>query len=521
MVVEKSENKNIPDIKEGLVTQKDSSAARASQSQVNSTIKNLMGFRVRFYRVPFFQLLSVFGDAMKQTLSIVTGMLGNSLLSSCSFFSLNKLGDPLAQATFGLITAYYYIFCFGLVLSSLDKIGINLSTAFGERDYFKFKKAKQQGILCTAAMISVISLPMFIFSGKVLSAINVAEENAALAQENVHLLIGVLVLQVSSDITRTICISQGLESYFAKFGAVNITVCFVLTYVLVYEYQLSIFGWVLCRYLFEATNLCVGLYAYHHTHPETKGFISFRESLLGLWSFFLDNLNYTLTSYCEFIAYQTTTYCVALTHDNNQMAGFSAVYSWGGIIYTLGVSMSSICRTRMNLLIGSGKPLTARNYFEFFYFFSMVIGVALGCVTYFIREPLSWIYADSNPEMKEWYKLLLAVYCLAVPIDSSYYVVMLGMKSLNKVSMLVIMSFATIVFGNMLVCRYLYTLEVKSQFYLLSMIFFFFTLNFSCYLIGMASNWKKLLPSITASSEDDRINRDVDVPKDGRKDLEN
>ena len=521
MVVEGSENKNIQDAKEALVTGKNSSSARASQNRVNSTIKSLMIFRLRFFRLPFCQLLSVFGDALKQTVSIAGGMMGNSLLNSVAYFSLNRLGDSLHQASFGLISAYYYTFCFGLVLSSLDKIGINLSAAFGKRDYAAFKKVKQQGMLCTAGVIAVVSLPMFIFSGDVLLAIDVAEENAEVAQENLRLLIGVLVLQVCSDMTRTICISQGLESYFAKVGALNITVCFFLTYVLVFEYQLSIIGWVLCRYLYEFTNLSVGLYTYFfHTHPDTKGFVSFRESLKGLWSFFLDNLNYTLTSYCEFFAYQTTTYFVALTHDNNQLAGFSAVYNWGGVVYTLGISMSSICRTRMNLLVGSGNPIAARNYFEFYYLCSLFVGVAVGCITYFIREPLSWIYADSNPEMKDWYKLLLAVYCLAIPNDASYYVVMLGMKSLNRVAWLVVMSIATVVVGNVLVCRYLYTLEAQSQYYLLSMTLFFFLLNISCYLIALGSDWKKLTQTDTVLAEDGKDRQTLDAPKDGRIDLD-
>ena len=288
-----------------------------------------------------------------------------------------------------------------------------------------------------------------------------------------------------------------------------------------YSCGLGINGWIITRYVFELTNLSVGLYAYSHTHLETRGFTSLRESAIGLWSFFLDNLNYTLTSYCEFFSYQTTTYFVAITHDNNQIAAFAAVYNWGGVIYTLGISLSSICRTRVNMLIGSGHPSAARNYFEFFYASSLIIGWILGCITYLIREPLSWIYADSNPQMKEWYKLLLTVYCLAIPNDASYYVVMLGMKSLNRVIDLVKMSFVLIVLGNMLVCRYLWMVEAKSHHYLLSMIFFFFTLNVACYFIAVKSDWTMLHLPATKICQEAKELQAIDSLGDKRNNLEN
>ena len=495
-------------------------ATGGSTDEMEPVIAQLLLFRERFNKLPVSFLCHVFIHSLSSTFSIFSGLVGSSILSVCTYYSMNKLGVVLHQACFGMVNAYYYTFCFSLVLSSLDKIGIGLSKAYGEGDYWSFRQVKTQGLMSIGLLSGVISVPMFLFSGSILRSMGVLEENAKLCEETLLLLMGAMFLQVCSDVTRTVCISQGLERHFARAGAVNIVVCFISTYILVFSCGLSIYGWIICRYMYELTNLSVGLYAYSHTHPETRGFTSLRESAIGLWSFFLDNLNYTLTSYCEFFSYQATVFFVALTHDNNQMASLASIFSCASIPYCFGYSLSAICRTRVNMLIGSERFLTARNYFEYFYFCSVVMGAAMSMFLVLIREPLSWIYADSNPQMKEWFKLLIIVYSFGFPNEASICVVMIGMKSLNKLKLLIKICFATVVFGAFLAGLAIHKFNGQVHHYVASMIFFFFTLNVACYFIAVKSDWTMLHLPATKICQEAKELQAIDSLGDKRNNLE-
>ena len=61
----------------------------------------------------------------------------------------------------------------------------------------------------------------------------------------------------------------------------------------------------------------------------------------------------------------------------------------GGIVYTLGMSFAIIFRTRLNIMIGMGKPDVAKQAFLFFYKISSFVGLVVGIILFVFRNWLS------------------------------------------------------------------------------------------------------------------------------------
>jgi len=298
------------------------------------------------------ELMILYFKLMLPTLSIASGILGNCFVSTAGYVYINLSKDKLQQASFGITISYYLIFCAALALSVTDKFGIQLGVAFGDGKYEKMKKITFQSILSVGLLYMSFCYPMLCFSERILLSIGIAEENALLCGEALRLMIGMVTIQLTADMVKTFCISQGQESAFALPNFMNLLVCFSTMYNFMVKLDLKIRGWVYAKYIYELINLLVNISVlYCRTLKETRGISSWSEMTQGFWPFIFDTIRYSLESYSEYIGYETT-YFVALLRDQDQMAAYSSVYNITGIIYCLGLSLAQVCRTRLNILIG-------------------------------------------------------------------------------------------------------------------------------------------------------------------------
>lgn len=188
-------------------------------------------------------------------------------------------------------------------------------------------------------------------------------------------------------------------------------------------------------------------------------------------------------------------YFVALTHEDNQIAAFTAVYNVAGAVFCVGVSFLSICRSRVNFLVGAGVPQTAKNYFEFFYYCALASGAVMGAAIFCLREPLSKFLADSNPEMKRWFKLLLAIYCAGMASDARYGTSSVGMKSVNKIRVVLKLSVLVIIGGNAFISIALFLQGAQSPSFLITTLSLFYVQNFICFHVIKQTDWSEVRPA--------------------------
>ncbi len=484
MVVEKSENKH-------RVEAKEASALRESRLPVDCEDQLLL-FEQRFTELAWSELGSSYWSLLASSLSIISGSLGLNLQAGCALYSLNVEGDPVTQASFGMVLAYFYTFCLTLALSSLDKLGIELSAAFGEKDFGRLKVVMCQGVFSIAIISCGVTFPLMYFSGGVLRWMGIAEANVAICERTLRQLMGVYLIELCSDLARTFCISQGFDRMFAVGGLANMLAGIGLTYFFVVVCGLSIEGWVLARFVFEAVNLAIALCVLTQTHPDSRSLRLPSGCLEGFGSFFVESVSFSLGSYCELISYQMALYFVALSHDDNQITAFTAVYNVAGAVYCLGISFLSICRSRVNFLLGAGRPQAAKNYFEFFYLSALATGAVAGAAIFCLRDRLAGWLADSNPEMKELFKVLMAVYCLGMPNDTSYGTSIVGMKSVNKIRVVLKLSFVIIIGAEALLLTILHLRGAQSPHFLATTLSLFYVQNFICFYIIKQTDWSQL-----------------------------
>ena len=123
-----------------------------------------------------------------------------------------------------------------------------------------------------------------------------------------------------------------------------------------------------------------------------------------------------------------------------------------GIVYTLGMSFAIIYRTRLNIMIGMGKPEVAKKAFVFFYKISSFVGFFTGILLYSMRNFLARQYAANNAIIRGYYVDLLIVYCIVCTSEVSIQTALVGMKTVGKIVHLLTLNAVVLMIGNFIGC---------------------------------------------------------------------
>ena len=162
----------------------------------------------------------------------------------------------------------------------------------------------------------------------------------------------------------------------------------------------------------------------------------------------------------------------------------------GGIVYTLGMSFAIIYRTRLNIMIGMGKPEVAKKAFVFFYKISSFVGLIVGIFLYIIRDFLSRQYAGNNEAIRGYYVDLLIVYCLVCTSEVSIYTAFVGMKTVGKIVELLTLNAIVLMIGNFVGCFILEKLGFGAVGFWSMVMSVLLVLNVLCVYYTLRDDWK-------------------------------
>lgn len=456
-----------------------------------AVVKPLMEFRQSLRHLSREYLTSTYLSLTKETLALAVSVVGQVIISCSTYAFLNTKHKPLLQACFGILTSYWLVFFIAINQSNMDKLGISFSVAFGEKDYAKCKKVFTQGVISIGILFCLITLPMMMFAEEVLLGISIARENAEIIQKCLKAMSISMFIQLISELLKTFCMAQGIEKIFGRVAIVNVIAAIFFNYYLIVVADYEVMGYIITRTVYEAINLLTSLYALRDAVPETLGFVSFTEAMDGFGAFFIDTIRYTFASYSEFIAYEITTYLVALTHDNDIIGAYTTTLSMAGITYTLGLSFCFICRTRINILIGMGEKMIAKNFYRFYMVCVLITALVLSALGFFFRYPIAEVYASATPKMKEYFIIFSILYCIDLPSELTINTTFVGIKTVSKIGYQLKLNFLFLCVCHPVLAILMKLLNFPTPSLFACQIFFVTLNNYLCYREVMNSDWNK------------------------------
>lgn len=459
-----------------------------------ATVKPLLKFKNGIWSLPKSYLLKSYLQLLKNTLAISGSIVGPVVVNSIGIICLNLKGLGFEQACLGICTSIYLLFGSSLSLSLFDKIGMNLSVSYGKKNFSQMKNSFQKGLLTLAITTMLITFPIMVFSAQFLSAINIAPENIELCQKTLRLLFVLFLMALTGDSLRTYCTAQSLETHFSIISFPNTFLCCFLTYIFVVVFDMKILGYLLARLIFELINISAGLVVYFKfTKKDSRGFASWRETFQDFGSYFKDSIFFIAGGYCEYIGYEATTFFVAQLHDNDQMAAYTATYNICGLIYTLGVSIAIICRTRINILVGLGLKTTARNVYMFYCISAFVTGLGFSILFPTYRNILAWLYSDSNPKIRSCFLSLELIYFVFyAPFECALYSVMIGIKTLGKIKTLLKANIGILLVANVLSSWGVFSVGGQAPHLWATLLGWLVILNLILLYLSLNSDWKEI-----------------------------
>ena len=412
-------------------------------------VKDLYEFELRLTNLPGAYLIKIFGLLIKDTMLLVAALVGPLLTTTSGYIYLNYVGKPEVMASFGLYSFLYFAFHMSIMLSSMEKLGIELASRIGHKDYQGCKSVFGKGIMTSMILFTLITLPVALFTEKAFTAMGVEKQNAFLAQQALTASLPMILVMLAKELFQAFCMSQGHESVFGNMGIVTSTFAIVFNYFTIVKWDMDILGWVLSRTIASLLELIFVLYIFFaKTSPESRGFASFQDTIDGFKSYFGDAIKFTLGAYSEYLGFEIAGFFVLLAGQEFQTAAFYSVMNIAGISYTFGYSFAVVARTRLNILIGMGKQQTAKYFFEFFILSTIACGVVWGILVVILREPLALCYASSNDELKMWFKSLLVILAFACPSETSLTSAQIGLKTVGGIGHLLVYSVLTLLVGN-------------------------------------------------------------------------
>lgn len=383
-------------------------------------------------------------DAIKFVPILLTGVVTNTAAQGY----MNLLGDVDQQAAFGIMIVIYVCFFTFLMMTIVDKLGIEISNAFGAKDYHTCKVMLGKGYLTFFTLFLAIPAPIFFFSEQILIKCGINSKLAALVQPPLRVSILGSFFQILGDGLQTACISQGFEHYFGYIGLFSGLGIPIVGYFFMVYLRMGAMGYMISRITFEACKLVYAWFIYKKTHIKSQGLGSFEETIQGFKPYFVESVKMGLASYIEILGGEMAGFLISLGGHNDQIAAYYCTFNLTGYAFIIGLSFSMICRTRMNILIGMGYHKAAKRFYIFFVEASALLGFPLIFLGLEIKDAVVSFYSSSNPSVSAWMHRMVLIYLIIIPSELTYTVNAVAMKTLGHVNLLLRNAFFTLFLGN-------------------------------------------------------------------------
>lgn len=419
-------------------------------------------------------------------------LVGRILVDTSALMFFNYVRDSKTQTIFGIYDAFYVVVCVCMISSVVDKFSIDMSVAFGEKNYYEVRRIfTKSGIVCFI-LFSCFTLPAFIFTHPILNFLGVDDEKSMETQEINRISIPLAFFMIASEYVRSMCLSQGHEQIFGYTSLVSAILNIVASYFAIVHFKMGITGLILTKTGNEILTFLVAIWVYYRTVPESQGFVPLREAFTGFGKFFVDSLIFMFSVYPEYLAFLIGLYYVVLMRDDDQIAAFNCMINLESVFFCISIAFAMIVRTRINVLIGMGYHKAAKNYFKFFILINFISGLILGGLIVLGRGVLSRLYADTTPAIEYWFNEQTFVLGIFMCVELNLNPIMVGMKTVGKVDLLLGLNIL-ISFGVTALSGYiLYSHGFQSVSQLVNYMVLCTVLLSICFVLTLRVDWSKL-----------------------------
>lgn len=306
----------------------------------------------------------------------------------------------------------------------------------GAKKYFLF------GLLSVGLGLSIITFPLFYFSGSLLSLIGSEDEIYKSLTAITKLIFPSLIIQALSEIIKTYCNAQGIEKTIGFFNIIITIGLSPLCYYFSISSGMGVMGFILYKYFVDFLNLFFAAFVYRrYCHEKLKGlsFNNYPENgHKEFWNYIKECTRYLFSFYFEGIGLEICTFLVISREDLATVTAFIQFINFVSTVYSIGIGLSILVRTRINFLFGKKKYITAKNFFWFFWKVLISLGLLIGIGGFYtFSRGIASLYTHNEESEKLLGKMLEIygfIYWSEIAIASS----MTSIRSLGRVNYLTI-----------------------------------------------------------------------------------
>ena len=438
-------------------------------------------------------LVSTYCSCAWQALKILPNLAAILFTNMVMYSLLSYTKQPEAAAAFGMYLSYYFVFCTSVQFSLVEKFGQELSRGYGKKDYPYVHKVVTQGLISMFIMFVGFNLPTLIWADKLLILGNIDPRLIPTTTKCLFLQIFVLLVQLPADMLNAFCMAQGLESEISRVGIFGCLVSSALQYYLVMYRGYSCEAFVYGLMALGFCSLLNALFTLSKCDRRTLGVASLSQASVGLGSYICDTVSFFLASIGEFLGSNVTQYFIAVRHDTAAMAAFSAVRSSGALMYRTGLSLATVSRTRINILIGMGKHQTAKNFYTFYSVGTLCLAAIIGASAIVARNQLAVLFGSQNEEVKTIFVNMVVFTglfsCLAeIGLSPS----LVGSRAVGKVRYQILMNFCMAAMWHIPCCYLMNQHKLEANYLIISFGVNLTALSSFAFVVSLLSDWSKI-----------------------------
>lgn len=161
-----------------------------------------------------------------------------------------------------------------------------------------------------------IVTPVYFFAYEILTSVGIAAVNAILIKEYAWKLYFVNMIDTWNDIVFNYCVSQGVETSFAKVNGIAIAGGLCVMSVLCFYYDMFIDGWIITHAVSSLINFVGYLFVWvNETQAETRGLAPLADVIGDFYKYFGDSLNYIGGNYAEWAGWELANVFTGMTQN--------------------------------------------------------------------------------------------------------------------------------------------------------------------------------------------------------------
>ena len=390
-------------------------------------------------------LAEVYWSCAWQALKLLPNTASILFTSVLMYSLLTYTKQPEAAAAFGMYGSFYFVFCTTVQASLMEKFGQEISRGVGKKDYQYVRKMATQGMMAMLIFFLAFNIPTLWFSDRILTTIGIDTHLVPTVAHVLRLQIFVLLVQLPADMLNAFCMAQGLESEISRVGIFGCLVSSATQAVLVLGLHTGIEAFVYGSLAAAICSLANALLVLPKCHPETRGFADPMTASVGLTTYLSDSLYFFLAIVGECSGANITAFFIAARHDTTALGAYTATRNCGAFVFRTGLSLASVSRTRINILIGMGKHQTAKNFYTFYAFGNLCVAVAFAAVFLMTREYLAMVLAGQSEDNRVKFITTMSFYsCFCCLSEMSLAPCLLGLRTLGKAHYQILVCLAVI-----------------------------------------------------------------------------